>query len=97
MTIEWMDSASCRSIDPIYWFPEPGISKRKGIAICRECPVLWECRAYSLSYRLEHGENFLDGIWGGLGPRERRQIAKAKALLKEALSMLEKNAERINA
>lgn len=34
--------------------------------LCAACPVLVECRAYAVAAREP------EGLWGGLGPRERR-------------------------
>jgi WhiB family transcriptional regulator, redox-sensing transcriptional regulator len=96
MTGAWIANADCRGVDPIFWFPEIGISRRHAINICNSCPVMWECRVYSLSYRLSHGEYWLDGIWGGLTPHDRLNKTKCRELLDEALSMIEKNSERIN-
>ena len=42
-------------------------------AICRSCPVLEECREYSLEVREGHG------IWGGLNEMERRAMLRQRA------------------
>ena len=68
MSADWRARARCTQTDPELWFPEKG--KHEGGAaksICAECEV----RAQCLAYALEHPE--LDGIWGGLTERERRE------------------------
>jgi WhiB family redox-sensing transcriptional regulator len=74
----WRDDAACRKVKGINFFPVQPVGgavtdldyeqytamvnscKR----VCDSCPVLVECREYSIV-------NETEGIWGGLTPRER--------------------------
>ena len=64
----WEDRALCAEIDPELFFPETrGASPRDARRICAACEVRAEC----LAYALEHPE--LQGVWGGLTEKERRE------------------------
>lgn len=61
----------CQKV-PNLFFPEdePNPEKRSAMtkaakAICRECPLMMDCRTYAL----ETGQKF--GIWGATSPHER--------------------------
>ena len=63
----WQQDAACRGTDGTFFFPpererETARVKRvaRAKAVCRECPVMADCRAYALQV----GEPF--GVWGGL-------------------------------
>jgi WhiB family redox-sensing transcriptional regulator len=61
---DWMIDAKCRDHDPEMFFPNStGNGTRQAVAraavICRECPVIFECRSY--------GRNEVHGVWGGEG------------------------------
>ncbi|MEN4399987.1 WhiB family transcriptional regulator [Mycolicibacterium conceptionense] len=61
---EWMDQALCAGRDPEIWFTEKtGIAGRKAVAraaaICAQCPVRLQCRAYADELPAT------DGVWGG--------------------------------
>jgi len=71
---EWTLVALCLGIDPEIFYPPAGSDAarvtREAKRICDLCPVRTEC----LTYALSHGEvNY--GVWGGLTPLERRQLA----------------------
>ncbi len=72
---EWRERAACRVEYPEIWFPigEKGAlvadQIRRAKVVCRRCPVTREC----LDQALRRGED--DGIWGGLTPGERRELA----------------------
>lgn len=60
----WHSEAACRGRDPDLWFPvgrEPADEAR---AACATCRVRAECAEAGRSERF--------GIWGGLGPGQRR-------------------------
>ncbi|MGC5012576.1 WhiB family transcriptional regulator [Streptosporangium sp. DT93] len=73
MSTQWTQAA-CRAadIDSESFFPlsyaagNPQVQAAK--AVCRSCPIRSAC----LAYALRRGEP--EGIWGGLTPRERRDI-----------------------
>ena len=71
---DWQLDAACRETDGSWFFPpererESARLKRvaKAKTVCRQCPVLADCRAYAVRV----GEPF--GVWGGLSEEERPQ------------------------
>jgi WhiB family transcriptional regulator, redox-sensing transcriptional regulator len=81
----WTVDAACLTagLMPDSWWPEvrhPRADElaQAAIAVCGECPVQREC----LEHALSAGE--VDGIWGGLLPSERRQMARARKQTREA-------------
>jgi len=67
---EWTRDALCAQTDPEAFFPDKGGSTRPAKSVCRDCPVLAECRDYALA----RGD--LHGVWGGLSERERRRVRR---------------------
>ncbi len=66
---EWQrDAALCREHPELDWFPAGRTPIDAQRAVCAACLVRDECLAYGLD------EPF--GVWGGLGPAERRQPGK---------------------
>lgn len=66
---DWRDAARCVGHDPELWFPVgsagPALAQAaQAKAICAGCPVRAQCAAL--------GEGMEFGIFGGLGPDERR-------------------------
>lgn len=67
----WQLRGSCHQVAPEVFFPEDsgryGLRGREEQAkrICRECPVLAECRSHALAMPETHG------IWGAMTPSER--------------------------
>lgn len=70
---DWMQDALCAQTDPDAYFPIKGGSNRAAKAICARCPVIQECREYSLRTRQR------SGIWGGMGPKERARVLGERA------------------
>ena len=72
----WQDRAACRGPLADVFFPPSAVERKKeklareerAKEICRECPVLSECRAYAIAIREPHG------VWGGLSEQERRHL-----------------------
>ena len=80
----WQQDAACRGTDGTFFFPpererETARVKRvaRAKAVCRECPVMTDCRAYALQV----GEPF--GVWGGLSEEERPQPADRDSKIAE--------------
>lgn len=76
----WIDDALCGQTDPELFFPEKGGSNHNAKELCARCPVAAECLDYALDY--ESGERDIAsvapyGIYGGLSPRERRDLKKS--------------------
>jgi len=72
---EWMADAACRGHPELTWFPGRRVDERPAVQICGGCPVRQEC----LDYAVGHGE-LLRGVWGGLSPRERRQLRRTSGV-----------------
>ena len=68
----WIDDALCAQSDPDAWFPEGNELAPAAVRVCGACPVRAECLAYALDRDVQ------EGIWGGLYPRERRELARAR-------------------
>lgn len=66
----WRDDAACKGMDPELFHPYRGAVRqhRRAVAVCAECPVRAECLEFAVANRLT------EGIWGGLGGRERRRL-----------------------
>lgn len=66
----WMEAAACKGTDPEAFFPDKNVAMPKLVRkICSSCPAQEECLEYSLSF-----VPILEGVWGGLGTRERGRI-----------------------
>jgi len=84
--------ASChdKEYDPEWWFPiEIGGTREwsrtpnamKARAICATCPMIKECRDYSLRFDTIHG------IWAGLDRHERHDLQKKLGIAPESFSL----------
>lgn len=82
----WMEDALCRrrnkSGNPLYslalWFPDAAKNYKWAKAICHTCPVRQQCLDWAMAN--EHGTAWTRyGIYGGLTPDERAQLAKETA------------------
>jgi len=70
---DWYGDALCAQIGSEMFFPDKGGSTRAAKTICRKCTVVDACLVSALVRDEQHG------IWGGLSPRERRQLKKDAA------------------
>lgn len=72
---EWMRSGACRGVTGIDFFPESmtTATAARAVALCNTCAVQDECARYAMVNDIEYG------IWGGLSPRARREIATSRA------------------
>jgi WhiB family redox-sensing transcriptional regulator len=76
----WQESASCSDEDSsLYFAPNyyelrsvKNAREARAKLLCRSCPVLDECLAYSLDAAEEHG------VWGGLNEQERRRLLRKR-------------------
>ncbi len=71
--VAWMDDANCTQTDPELFFPEKGEPAHYARSICEPCRVKQQCLDYAI------GNGFHLGVWGGLTPKERSAVAKARA------------------
>jgi WhiB family transcriptional regulator, redox-sensing transcriptional regulator len=65
----WVSEALCQTLDPDELFVG-GAEQRRAAALCRRCPVMYQCAAEALDNRVEFG------VWGGMTERQRRAILK---------------------
>lgn len=74
----WQTLGSCRRLPPEVFFPEDagrtGRRAREEHAkrICRECPVVKDCREHALAVRETHG------VWGAMSARDRAKLLTAR-------------------
>lgn len=68
---DWADDAACLHADPDLWFPEKGENGEAAKAICDSCPVAADCHDYATNSPVA-----LNGIWGGVGERRRRELRR---------------------
>lgn len=71
----WMRDALCREYPEVDFFArtQPGIEAAK--AICQRCAVQDACQVYGLTHEQPAG----NGVWGGLGPDDRRAMRRGAA------------------
>jgi WhiB family redox-sensing transcriptional regulator len=71
----WMQQAACRGYRPDIFFPVKMTdgTAATAVATCNRCPVQSECARYAIVNHIEFG------IWGGLSPRARREIASSRS------------------
>lgn len=67
---EWHHRAACRTADPELFFPisSDPVGEIAAKRVCRGCPVTALCLDEAI------GNGIQDGVWGGLGPKERRKL-----------------------
>lgn len=69
---QWLNLAQCQYVDPELFFPHKGGQAQEAKRICGVCKVKNECREYSIA------RPGLDGVWGGLSEKERKQIRRER-------------------
>ena len=80
----WRRRAACREMGPELFFPagerdEVAVAQTAAAKqVCARCDVRLHCLTYALVANPE------DGIWGGLGPSERRALGRARRARHEA-------------
>lgn len=69
------ERANCLGADPEAFFPKV-FSSETGAAlrICERCDIRAECAEWAIHYES-------DGIWGGLYPRDRLAIRRARGIV----------------
>ena len=71
----WMKDALCREYPGVDFFAKTGPGIEKAKAICGRCAVQDACQVYGLTHEQPAGH----GIWGGLGPNDRRAMRRGAA------------------
>lgn len=76
---DWQSRGLCNDLDPeVFFHPEGerGGPRQRRIeqakAICAQCEVIEQCRAYALDNREPYG------VWGGLSEEERADILRGR-------------------
>jgi hypothetical protein len=94
LTGKWMDAAACRPHSPqrqanpqLTWHPAQGQGRndltREAIRICNEeCPVLGQCRTYSIAYGFRNA-----GIWGGMTAKTRGAVRAEMEAANQAINV----------
>lgn len=77
---DWQMHGVCRGVDSSVFFHPDGERGRaraqremRAKQMCRQCPVITQCRAHALQVGEPHG------IWGGLSESERELMLKGRA------------------
>lgn len=88
---EYYKSALCAQTDPELFFPVKGGSSSDARRICDACTVKFECLYDALK------NDYTDGIWGGLAPKERallkRQMPKGRGRPVKSIRITPKHPE----
>ncbi len=75
--LDWADHGACRDKPQEWWFPDPAAGATytdpRALAVCADCPVLTECRAWGIAHEAH-------GVWGGLSARQRERIRRRSGL-----------------
>ena len=66
---DWRKRANCKGSDIDLFYPEDDISFDKALEICKDCPVIEQCRNYGL-------RNERYGVHGGLTPKQKNKERK---------------------
>ena len=79
--MEWMDNATCRTMDPDLFVGnhQGGAGERrqaKALATCDRCPVIVKCREHAIDLA---SKGQIAGIWGGLTAAQIHEVARARA------------------
>lgn len=72
----WMAAASCAGAGPDLFFPEKdaaGSVYSLAKQVCVTCPVRERCLEYAITNMI------VDGLWGGMSPRDRRKVRRARS------------------
>jgi WhiB family redox-sensing transcriptional regulator len=85
-TADWMVNAACRDAG-VDFFPDhmSTPAAAHAVAVCQRCPVQDACARYAIVNDIEYG------IWGGLSPRARREIASSRTNKDRTREMLTYN------
>ena len=77
-SLTWQEQALCAQGDASLWFPPRSGAREAAAAVtvCCRCPVVDECLTYAME--CEDLDRFHYGIWGGLTPRQRERLARAR-------------------
>lgn len=79
MPPDWPD-ALCAQTSPDPWYPEDGGSRQYDIArwVCGQCARRTECLQLAMTIEGTVSAHGRHGMWGGLNPQERANLARRK-------------------
>ena len=81
MSDSWADEARCREVGIEIFFPYQPTSNadyREARKVCAICPVRQTCLDTALAAEGDSDRAYRGGIWGGLTPGERHDLAHAR-------------------
>jgi WhiB family redox-sensing transcriptional regulator len=80
----WLLDAACAGADPDIFFPGSGFRNTADAALeyCAKCPVTAQCLDYAVTNSMK------TGIWGGMGPDQRKEYKRANGLTARPLKVM---------
>jgi WhiB family redox-sensing transcriptional regulator len=80
----WLLDAACAGADPDIFFPGAGFRDTASLALkyCAQCPVTAQCLDYAVTNSMK------TGIWGGMGPDQRKQYKRDNGLTGKPLKVM---------
>lgn len=72
---DWQDLALCAQVDPELFFPQLNDRGAQAKEICAKCEVRLQCLQLAMTAEAKFNTKRY-GIFGGLSPRDRKQLAK---------------------
>ncbi|MEW6470665.1 MAG: WhiB family transcriptional regulator [Actinomycetota bacterium] len=73
----WVKRAACAGMPTDWFFPDDPADSETARAVCRPCPVRYDCAAYALAVP------GIGGIWGGLSETDRRRLRRCEGALSQ--------------
>lgn len=88
MTATWQDDGLCREIGDALFFPDDEGARAHRYtdarAVCAACPVRSICLEDAMAREGNVTREYRAGLWGGLSPEQRANLAKARQASQEA-------------
>lgn len=83
--IGWLAKAECRSHNPAWFVPPEDMppSYARGKAVCMRCPVRDACLNDALTKEGHAPAEDRAGLWGGMSPEQRANIAAVRTPLRK--------------
>lgn len=84
--IGWLAKAECRGHNPAWFAPPEDVppSYARGKAVCMRCPVRDACLNDALTKEGRAPAEDRAGLWGGMSPEQRANIAAVRAPLRRS-------------
>lgn len=76
----WMLDAGCLEHDPALFFPSMGRTGEAAKRVCDGCLVRDECLSWALDDEGDDPGHLRHGVWGGMTPRERADLAHRRRM-----------------